>query len=62
MTNDKKPFNDVIDHMEKIEGNFSNLADADLNKMPMPIKFIGYFMIGFISLSLLLGIILSLYK
>ncbi|MFC4408876.1 hypothetical protein ACFOZY_00360 [Chungangia koreensis] len=62
MHEDKKPFNDAIDHMEKIEGNSSNLADADFNKMPKPIKFVGYFMIGFFSLSLLMGIILSFIK
>jgi len=62
MDNDKKPFNDAIDHMNKIEGNVSNLANADLKKLPRPLKYFGYFMVGFFSISILLILILNLLK
>ncbi|WP_318508802.1 amino acid transporter [Bacillus sp. T3] len=60
MKDENKPFNDVIDHFNKIEGNAANLAKTDVNKLPKPIKYIGYFMIGFITLTILLMIILNL--
>jgi hypothetical protein len=59
---DKKPYNDVIDHMNKIEGNVSNLANADLKKITRPLKYFGYFMVGFFSVSILLILILNLLK
>ncbi|MFO1442999.1 amino acid transporter [Bacillus sp. Bva_UNVM-123] len=62
MDEDKKPFNDAIDHMNKIEGNVSNLANADLKKLPRPLKYIGYFMIGFLSISILLILIVNILK
>lgn len=60
MKEENKPFNDVIDHFNKVEGNASNHANTDINKLPKPLKYFGYFMIGFISLSILLMIILNL--
>jgi hypothetical protein len=60
MKDENKPFNDVIDHFNKIEGNAANLAKTDIKKLPKPLKYFGYFMIGFISLSILLIIILNL--
>lgn len=30
MKNENKPFNDVIDHFNKVEGNAANLAKEDL--------------------------------
>lgn len=62
MNEDKKPFNDVIDHMDKIEGNISNLSKANLDKLPKPLKFFGYFVFGFFAISLLLGIIVPLFQ
>jgi hypothetical protein len=62
MKRDEEPFNDVIDHMNKIEGNAANIAKTDLSKMPKPIRYIGYFMIGFLSIATLMGIVLSLMK
>lgn len=59
MEEDKKPFNDAIDHMNKIEGNVSNLGNADLEKFPRPLKYIGYLIIGFFLISILLMPILS---
>jgi hypothetical protein len=61
MNKDNKPFNDAIDHMNKIEGNVANLAKADLNKLPRPLKYFGYFMADFFSISILLIIILNLF-
>ncbi|WML44303.1 amino acid transporter [Neobacillus sp. PS3-40] len=60
MKEEDKPFNDVIDHFNKIEGNATNPKNADFNKLPKPLKYIGYFMIAFFSISLILIIILSL--
>ncbi|MFK9092453.1 hypothetical protein [Bacillus salipaludis] len=60
MKDENKPFNDVIDHFNKIKGNAANLAKTDIKKLPKPLKYFGYFMIGFISLSVLLMIILNL--
>lgn len=62
MKDENKPFNDVIDHFNKIEGNAANLAQTDMKTLPKPLKFFGYFMIGFISLSILLIIILNLFN
>ncbi|CAH2714604.1 hypothetical protein BACCIP111895_01776 [Neobacillus rhizosphaerae] len=60
MKEENKPFNDVIDHFNKIEGNVTNPANAKFSKLPKPLKYIGYFMIAFFSVSFILIIILSL--
>ncbi|WP_045518762.1 hypothetical protein [Neobacillus niacini] len=60
MKEENKPFNDVIDHFNKIEGNATNPTNAKLKKLPKPLKYFGYFMIGFFSISMLLIIILNL--
>lgn len=60
MKEENKPFNDVIDHFNKIEGNATNPTNAKLKKLPKPLKYFGYFMIGFFSISILLIIILNL--
>ena len=62
MTEENKPFNDVIDHSNKITGNATNPANAKLSQLPKPIKFIGYFIIGFITITTLFSIILTLLK
>jgi hypothetical protein len=59
MDEEKKPFNDVIDYVNKIEGNAANLAKTDLKRLPKPIRYIGYFIIGFFSITILLMIILN---
>ncbi|WP_342429508.1 hypothetical protein [Neobacillus sp. FSL H8-0543] len=61
MTEENKPFNDVIDHFNKIEGNAANLAKADLKKLPKPLRNFGYFLGVFFSISILLIIILNLF-
>lgn len=51
---DKKPINDAMEHMSKIEGY---PTDVDLKKLPKPLRYFGYFFIGFFSLSILFIII-----
>jgi hypothetical protein len=60
MKEENKPFNDVIDHYNKVEGNAANLAKADLKKLPKPFRYFGYFMGAFFVISILLMIILNL--
>lgn len=54
---DKKPINDAMEHMSKIEGY---PPDVDLEKLPKPFRYFGYTMIGFFSLSILFIIIAKL--
>ncbi|MED3742406.1 hypothetical protein P4525_01220 [Peribacillus psychrosaccharolyticus] len=44
--------------MNKIEGNVSNLGNTDL-EVPRPLKYIGYFIVGFFLITILLLPILS---
>ncbi|MFF2879184.1 amino acid transporter [Gottfriedia sp. NPDC057991] len=61
MKEENKPFNDVIDHFNKIEGNAANAFNKETVKgLPKPIKYIGYFFAGFLSISILLIFILNL--
>lgn len=55
-----EPFNDVIDHFNKIEGNVGRPSNANLKKIPKPLKYFGYFIIALFSISILLLIILNL--
>ena len=60
MKEENKPFNDVIDHFNKIEGNAANVVRKDtVKKLPKPLKYFGYFMVGFLTISILLMIILN---
>ena len=58
MTNHKEPFNDVTDHMSKIEG--APMSKPEMSSLPLGIRIIGYVMIGFTVLASLLFIILVL--
>ena len=60
MKEENKPFNDVIDHMNKIEGNSAHVSKATVKMLPKPLKYLGYFIAGFFSISILLMIILNL--
>ena len=62
MDEKNKPFNDVIDHFNKIEGNAPSPTNTKLRKLPKPIKLFGYFIIAFFSLSFVFLIILNLLK
>ncbi|CAM3817266.1 amino acid transporter [Mesobacillus thioparans] len=55
---DKKPINDAMDHMSKIEGYPTNV---DLKKLPKPLRYFGYFMIGFFSFAILFILIAKLF-
>ncbi|WP_075618522.1 hypothetical protein [Paenisporosarcina indica] len=61
MEEENKPFNDVIDHMNKVEGNALNPAKGDFEKLPKPLKYFGYFVFGFFAVSMLLIFILYLF-
>lgn len=54
-----KPFNDVIDHMNKIEGGPIN-TDTKGSQLPKPIRFIGYFIIVCVVLFVIAGVIGSM--
>ncbi|WP_102262554.1 amino acid transporter [Mesobacillus jeotgali] len=56
---DKKPINDAMEHMSKIEGI---PTDVNLRKLPKPLRYFGYFMIGFFTLSILFIMIANLLK
>lgn len=58
MNDEKKPFNDAIDHFNKVEGNMA-FGKNDLKRLPRPLRFIGYIIIGFLSISFLLMIIFN---
>ena len=34
-----KPFNDVVDYFNKVEGNASNIGKADKKRLPKPLRF-----------------------
>lgn len=47
-----KPFNDAMEHINKIEGFPINKG----GRLPLPIRLIGYFMFGGIILMILIGL------
>jgi hypothetical protein len=49
-----------IEDLQRIEGSGA-YKNADLNSMPKGIRYIGYFMIGFLTLFLLAAIIINLF-
>ncbi|WP_160718673.1 hypothetical protein [Bacillus sp. USDA818B3_A] len=60
MKEENKPFNNVIDHFNKIEGNAANVVSKKtLKKLPKPLKYFGYIMAGLLSITILLMIILT---
>jgi hypothetical protein len=54
---EKKPFNDYLDHLNKIEGNVPN---GSLKGLPKGLRYIGFFAIGFFLLTFLLILILNI--
>lgn len=55
---DKKPINDAMEHMNNIEGY---PTDVDIKGLPKPLRYFGYFMIGFFSLAILFIIIAKIF-
>lgn len=60
MEDKKQPFNDVIDHFNKIEGNAVSTDNAKINKLPKPLKFIAYMIVGYFILSIVIMVIFNL--
>ncbi|WP_282034434.1 amino acid transporter [Metabacillus indicus] len=56
---DQKPFNEAVEHMKGIEGLPSQ---TDMKKLPRPIRYFGYFFLGFFAVCLLfivLGVLMT---
>lgn len=53
----RRPMNDVMDHMQKVEGTQVGRG----GKLPPPIKWIGYILFGSFFFMLLLGWALSVF-
>lgn len=53
----KPPFNDVMDHFDKVDGGRPEKIEP--KTLPRPIRFIGYFVIGWIVIMTVFGIIIS---
>ncbi|WP_156509896.1 amino acid transporter [Rossellomorea aquimaris] len=54
----KKPMNDAMDHLRNIEGY---PTDVNLNTLPKPLKYFGYFFIVFFALAVLFILIGNLF-
>ncbi|WP_228547477.1 hypothetical protein [Filobacillus milosensis] len=54
-----KPFNDVVDHFQKVEG--MPTKPARMNHLPLPIRIIGYFFIGCFILTFGLIVISKIF-
>ncbi|MFT8311103.1 MAG: amino acid transporter [Sporolactobacillus sp.] len=54
---EKKPFNDVIDHIDKISGRPEKI---EMKKLPKPIRILGYVLITCVVVSTLFIIFMSL--
>ncbi|MCM3666461.1 amino acid transporter [Mesobacillus subterraneus] len=54
---DKKPINDAMEHMNQIEGY---PTDVDLKKLPKPLRYFGYFVFGFFSVTILFMLFMKL--
>jgi hypothetical protein len=57
MHNNQKPFNDVVDHANKIEGGVGDFSNV--RRLPKPLRYFGYFIAIFFSISILCIIILK---
>lgn len=61
--NSDRPFNDVMDHYGKIEGYpTKNLSKVNMQGLPLPIRILGYFFIGTMSVGMITVFLLSLLK
>jgi hypothetical protein len=54
---EKKPINDAMEHMNQIEGY---PTDVDLKKLPKPLRYFGYFVFGFFSVTILFMLFMKL--
>ncbi|MCA1060733.1 hypothetical protein LCL96_17485 [Rossellomorea aquimaris] len=58
MTHSKEPFNDVTDHMSKIEG--APMNKPELGSLPLGIRIIGYVLFGFMGIGAICVLILTI--
>lgn len=59
---ERKPFNDANEHLTKHVGIPQKV---EINKLPKPLRFFGYFVITFVSLStilIIIGLIITYMK
>ncbi|WP_335871854.1 amino acid transporter [Bacillus sp. 2205SS5-2] len=54
---ERKPMNDAIEYLRNIEGY---PTDANIKKLPKPLRYFGYFFISFFTLAVLFIIIANL--
>ncbi|MBM7702995.1 amino acid transporter [Metabacillus iocasae] len=55
----RKPINDVMKHLNKLEGYPTNV---ELKTLPKPLRYFGYFFISFFALAaliILMGVIIT---
>ncbi|GAA0329907.1 hypothetical protein GCM10008967_20490 [Bacillus carboniphilus] len=52
---DPKPFNDAMDHLHKVEG--ISIQNTDMSKLPKGLRYFGYFMTIFFTISILFIIV-----
>lgn len=55
---DNEPTSDAVDHLRRIEGYPPN-KPAKMQSLPLPIRIIGYTLIGFAGLGFLIAIVLN---
>ena len=58
LNDEKEPFNDAMDHLNKIEGYPIRKG----GNLPLPLKIIGYFMVGGMIIMLVFGLVLSIFN
>lgn len=54
---ERKPINDAMDHLNRIEGYPTNV---NLKSLPKPIRYFGYFFLSFFAIFFLAFLILSI--
>lgn len=57
MRSHRRPMNDVMDHMQKVEGTQVGRG----GKLPRPIKWLGYILFGSLFVIILFGWVASLF-
>ncbi|MUV38555.1 hypothetical protein JNUCC1_02409 [Lentibacillus sp. JNUCC-1] len=57
-SSDHTPMNDAMDHFSKIEG-YPTKKPAKMKSLPLPIRIVGYLLLGIMALSLLVGLVLN---
>ncbi|HEU5140054.1 MAG TPA: hypothetical protein VFT51_08775 [Bacillales bacterium] len=61
--NEGAPINDAMDHFQRIEGYpTKNLSKVHMAGLPLPIRILGYLLIGSMGLGAVITIILILVK